>query len=193
MGQHKDMALRQTIISEYRQGVTYTEISVRYGVSFNTVRTLCRRFKSQGEPGLVPRYANCGRRVKPQDELAFRFVRLIKHCHPLWGVAYIIERIKQGYPSLPLQSERHYQRRLDQSKGKVPKPKLPPKDRVDSARIPHQTWQVDAKECLVLPDGTEACYLNVTDEKTAAVLKAKVFPLGEDMQGTYSPNPEIFD
>ncbi len=64
---------------------------------------------------------------------------------------------------------------------------------MDSARIPHQTWQVDAKECLVLPDGTEACYLNVTDEKTAAVLKAKVFPLGEDMQGTYSPNPEIFD
>jgi hypothetical protein len=40
----------------------------------------------------------------------------------------------------------------------------------------HNIWQVDAKENLVLKDGSEACYLTITDEKSGAWLAAPLFP-----------------
>lgn len=168
--------MRQAIALAHGQGRTYTELSEAYGVSFQTVQTICRRFEAEGERGLAPRYANCGRQVKEEHELSFRLVRLLKSLHPSWGIAYILGRIRRDYPQLPLQSERHYQRRTRLLGGKLPKAQVPRSPPATAARVPHETWQIDAKECLQLADGSVACYLNVTDEKTAAVLAAKVFP-----------------
>ena len=33
---------------------------------------------------------------------------------------------------------------------------------------PHNIWEVDAKERFTLEDGSPACYLTITDEKTGA-------------------------
>src|SRR5205807_2244420 len=44
------------------------------------------------------------------------------------------------------------------------------------ASAPHETWQVDAAEDILLGDGTRACWLRVADEFTGAVLGTAVFP-----------------
>ncbi|HQE50375.1 MAG TPA: helix-turn-helix domain-containing protein [Fervidobacterium sp.] len=181
MGQAKEISIRQKIALAHKQGRSYTELANEYGINFNTVRTICLRYEAEGERGLVPRYGNCGRSIKDDDELAFRFVRLVKSLHPLWGISYILGRIRQDYPNLQLQSLRHYQRRVQSKTGKIPKAQVPRITPADTARVAHETWQIDAKECIELGDGSGACYLNISDEKTAAVLKAKVFPPGQDM------------
>ena len=51
---------------------------------------------------------------------------------------------------------------------------------IGKSRAVHNIWQVDAKENLVLADGTAACYLTMVDEKSGAWLAAPVFPPQED-------------
>ena len=184
MGQAKDVLLRQQITLDSKLGDSYSSLAVRYGLSYNTVRTICIRYKELGEAGLIPRYANCGRQVAEESERTFRLVRLLKHLHPNWGVGYILVRLRRDYPELPLQSERQYQRRLATGSNRLPKAQLPPSPVVDRCRLPHDTWQIDAKERIGMADGKERCFLNITDEKTASLLKAKGFPPGADLSSS---------
>lgn len=181
MAQAKDVLLRQKIATEHQNGASYNRLAQRYGVSYNTVRTICIRYKELGEAGLVPRYSNCGRPVVDGAERSFRLVRLLKHLHTTWGIGYILVRIQLDYPHLALQSERHYQRRLADGKSTLPKPQLPSSAPADRSRLAHDTWQIDAKERIGMADGQERCFLNITDEKTAAILKAKGFSPRTDL------------
>lgn len=176
MAQAKDVLLRQKIASDRKLGESYTSLAHRYAVSYNTVRTICRRYEEFGDQGLIPRYSNCGLRVSHGVERSFRLVRLLKHLHPEWGVAYILVRLSQDFPALALQSDRQYQRRLAIGGGRLPKPQLPRLPTAEHSRLPHDTWQIDAKERIKTLDGQEHCFLNITDEKTASLLKAKAFP-----------------
>lgn len=178
MAQAKDVLLRKQIAFDHKLGDTYSSLAQRYAVSYNTVRSICRRYEEFGEPGLLPRYSDCGRHVSSLAERSFRLVRLLKHLHPGWGVAYILVRIGRDYPGLTLQSERHYQRRLANGGGTLPKPQLPSAPPAERSRLPHDTWQIDAKERIGTANGQERCFLNITDDKTAGLLKAKCFPLG---------------
>lgn len=174
--QAKDAELRLKIVRGKQKGLTYAELSRRFGVNYHTVRTLWLRYEAQGEVGLRPNYSQCGRRIDPTFERTFRLVRLVKQMHPLWGIAYIVARIGEQYPDLALQSVRHYQRRLKQSSGKLPKVTLPKKPDRNRPRQAHDEWEIDAKERLKLTSGQAACFLNITDAKTNAILKAKAFP-----------------
>lgn len=181
MGQAKDITLRHKIVSDHQQGASYTALSQHYGVNYNTVRSICQRYQASGEAGLVPRYSNCGRPIADEAERAFRLVRLLKHLHPTWGVGYILARLQRDYPNIRLQSARQYQRRLANGTNALPKPKLPSPPPTELSRLPHDTWQIDAKERIGMAQGQERCFLNITDEKTAAVLKAKAFPPRADL------------
>ncbi len=183
MAQAKDITLRHKIVADHQQGDSYMSLSERYGINYNTVRTICLRHKELGEAGLVPRYSNCGRPVVDGAERVFRLVRLLKHLHPTWGVGYILARLREAFPQLSLQSERHYQRRLANGAKALPRTELPPPAPAERSRLPHDTWQIDAKERIGMADGQERCFLNITDEKTGAVLKAKGFPPRADLPG----------
>jgi len=183
MAQAKDVLLRQKIVADYQKGSSYISLSHRYGMSYNTVRTICIRYNELGEAGLISRYSNCGRLQVAGAERSFRLVRLLKHLHPTWGIGYILVRIQLAYPYLVLQSERHYQRRLSDGKSALPKPQLPSPAPIDRSRLAHDTWQIDAKERIEMADGQERCFLNITDEKTAALLKTMGFPPGADLPG----------
>lgn len=185
MSQAKDVLLRQRILADHQKGATYSSLARHYAMSYNTVRTICRRYKELGEAGLVPRYSNCGRAVVAGAARSFRLVRLLKHLHPTWGIGYILVRIGLDYPHLVLQSERHYQRRLSEGKSSLPKPQLPSPTPIDRSRLAHDTWQIDAKERIGMADGQQRCFLNITDEKTAALLKTKGFPPGADLSGIH--------
>ena len=50
--------------------------------------------------------------------------------------------------------------------------------------MPHNIWQVDAKENLRLADSSEACYLTITDEHSGAGLEGLVFPPEAHLPGT---------
>ncbi len=159
--------------------MSYTALCERFGVNYGTVRNICRAYETKGESGLVPDYSACGRRADVRFERGYRLVRLVKHFHPDWGVAYITTRIRERFPELALLSDRQYQRRLkaDMPKVALPAPKLP-RQSPQKPKLPHDEWQLDAKERMVLEDGSEGCYLNCTDTKSHAMLKGKAFPPG---------------
>lgn len=207
MGQPIAPSLRLEIVkSRQDEKLSYRDLAARFKVNYHTARNLCLSYERRGEAALVPGYSNCGRRVKPEAEKAYRLVRLISHFHPGWGVPYITTKIAANYPGLALQSERHYQRRLkkDCPKIEIPPPTIPRESLINDVRQAHDEWQIDAKEQVKLEPGgqaelepsgqaepepsgqaeleprEEACYLNITDTKSHALLKAKTFPPGVD-------------
>jgi len=105
--------------------------------------------------------------------------------HPGWGVPYIATRIRERLPGLDLLSDRQYQRRLkvDAPEIAVPPPKLPKQPPPERPQQANDEWQVDANERIGLADGSEGCYLNVTDAKSNALLRAKAFPPGAYLHG----------
>ena len=62
---------------------------------------------------------------------------------------------------------------------------------IGQAKAVHNIWQVDAKENLVLLDGSPGCYLTITDEHSGAGLAALVFPR-PDFYGLCKSWPIIF-
>jgi hypothetical protein len=168
--------VRHALIKAYKIDKNYASLSRQFNIDYHTVLTLCKRFATQGETGLLPRYHLCGKKVEQEAERNYRLVRLIKSLHASWGIGYILYLLKNKYPSLSFQSERHYQRRLSGIGFYEKKTKLPVVPHFDRARIAHETWQIDAKERFKIADGCENCYLNVTDEATGSILGAKAFP-----------------
>lgn len=187
MGQPKSLTLRYEVVKERAGGLTYGALAERHKLSYNTVKAWCDRFEVNGDLGLKPHYSTCGRKVAANHLTSFRLVRLIAHLHPEWGIPLICCKIVQDYPELPLQSVRHYQRQIRRGGKKVGKPSLPKQEEVDRARIPHEAWQIDAKERIPLKneEKTEACFLNITDEKTCALLQTKAFPPRADSSGSF--------
>lgn len=179
MGQPISSSLRLEIVTARREEkLSYRALATRFKVHYHTARNICISYAERGEAALVPDYSACGRPIKTAAEKVYRLVRLIYHFHPDWGVPYILTRIEIAYPELPLQSERTYQRRLNKDCPRVelPPPRLPRENLVNDVRQPHDEWQIDAKEQIRLKSGQNLSYLNITDTRTHALLKAKPFP-----------------
>lgn len=168
---------RERMIALYKTDMALNAISLECGVSYGSVKTLIRRYKTQGVTGIVARYGACGRKRDYNSESSYRLVRLYKRYHPQWGVSYILMKIKDKYPQLPLLCSRVYERRL-KADNQITLEKNPPLQfvyHVQGARLPHETWQIDAKERLTTLDTKAACYLTISDEKTGCALEAHVF------------------
>jgi transposase len=170
---------REVVVHLHGQGVSMRQIALQEKISYDAVKRLINRYKIEGEKGLIAKYNQCGPKRSYESELSYRLVRLYKHYHPQWGVAYILMKIKGKYAQLPLCVSRVYERRL-KSENKLTLVKNPPLQfeyHVEQSRLPHDAWQVDAKELLRTLSGQTACYLTIADEKTGCFLEAKVFPL----------------
>jgi hypothetical protein len=179
MGHPTSSSLRLEIIKARQEDqLSYRSLAVRYKVSYQTARHICLCYAQQGQSALVADYSTCGRGISPAAQKAYRLVRIIAHYHPTWGVGYILTRIRIVYPDLSLQSERTYQRRLkkDCPKVDVPPAKIPRASLHNDVRQAHDEWQIDAKEQIKLVHDQRVCYLNITDTKSHALLKAKLFP-----------------
>jgi transposase len=174
MAQATTLSTRKQLIELRLSGRKHLDISSLLGISQETSKNIWKRYKQEGDLCLVPHYKNCGRPITKKEEVNFRLIRLLKHMHPEWGVKFICLRIKEKYPQLDLRGIRQYQSRL--SKNKLPKSKLPIVENDKKAKLPHDTWQIDAKERIKLLDGTEGCYITVVDEASGAILATKVFP-----------------
>jgi Helix-turn-helix domain len=168
--------IRHAIIKAYSENPNYASLSRHFNLNYQTVSSICKRYKTLGDSGILPQYYHSGRKVSFESEVNYRLIRLIKYLHPTWGIGYILHQLDTHYPHRVFQTERHYQRRLaalgsHQKKTQLPNPKF-----FDRARTAHETWQIDAKEQFSIVTGEKCCYLNITDEATGSILGAKAFP-----------------
>ena len=181
MGQALTKSLRQEIIRLYTFHESFASISTNLGVSYSTVRRLCKAYEQTGDLCLDTAYDRCGRFTSAYPAFIQRASCFLKYYHPSWGADYILVRLGLKYPKLALPSARTLQRWFA-AKG-LNKARSKSRDRSsDSQPIPrakavHQIWQLDAKEHQQTQDGQLCCYLNFTDEYSSAVLAAVVFPL----------------
>ena len=166
-------ALRRRIVEEHLAGKSLKAIAQQEQLSYSTVRLCWRRYREHGFSGLGPDYQNCGR---PQrKDLIYRAARFLKYRHRQWGAPLIRLKLSQRYPDQELPSVRTMQRWFKRAH-LIPMRKRLPKPEQAWANAPHDVWQVDAKEKIKLNDGTQACYLTITDEHSGALLASPPFP-----------------
>ncbi len=181
MGQALSKSLRQSIIASYKLNESFASISTELGVSYSTVRRLCKAYDQTGHLCLDTAYDRCGRFSSSYPAFIKRASCFLKYYHRSWGADYIIVRLSLKYPQLALPSARTLQRWFA-AKGlnkRVSKARDRSSDSqsIPTAKAVHQIWQLDAKEHQQTQDGQLCCYLNFTDEYSSAVLGAVVFPL----------------
>lgn len=166
-------ALREELVRRHLQGCPLVQIAQDLGLRYGSVRLLWRRFLRRGPDGLRCDYDRCGwaglRFPAEECEAALA----LRREHPRWGAGLI--RLQWGAEPAP--SCRTLQRWF-RAGGLTPvRRKRPPVER-RWGRVPHEVWQLDAKEQMHLADGTGTSVLAATDEASGAVLGASVFPPG---------------
>ena len=188
MSQALSIAVREQIYALQRSGVTPTLISKSLEIPIGTVKQLYRRFRVLGEAGLVPCYENCGQKTSLRyKEEKSKFLSL-KQAHPSWGAPRL--HLEQSLTAADLKGEQdglvsqeqvatpsirslnRWYRQAGLTKSRKQTGEKP----IGRSKAAHNIWEIDAKERLILEDGSPGCYLTITDEKTGAWLEAPVFP-----------------
>ena len=103
---------REVLVQLHQEGESMYQISLQMQINYESVKGLIRRYKKEGESGLIPKYSSCGGVRSYDSECSYRLVQLYKHYHAQWGVGYILMKIKEKYPQLKLCVSRTYERRL---------------------------------------------------------------------------------
>lgn len=174
MGQATSLLLRERIQEMRSQGSKLESISQQLGVPYGTVKHLCRRFRTLGAAGLAPAYVHCGRKASV-SAVAYKEQALEQRTlHPRWGAPRIHVEMQQADGKPPC--IRTLQKWFRQAGAYRPRHRGA-EAAIGRALAVHNIWEVDAKEQLVLGDGTPGCYLTMGDEKSGGWLEAPVFPL----------------
>lgn len=176
MGLATNQPLRQQIVILRQNGQSYTQIGQDLGLHYNTVRQIYRRYEAEGQAGLKPRYAKCGKTGVCSSHLYYRASLWLKRRHPKWGAPLILLLLEERYGRDQAPSVRTLQRWFRAAGLNVPRQKHNA-PHIGRSQAVHNIWQVDAKEQLQLEDGQPFCYLTVVDEKSGAWLEAPIFPL----------------
>ena len=176
MPQATSMAIRQSVIAQYKKGQSISQLAKNFKLSRRTIHNLVKRYQSHGEQGLKPLYSNCGK-VRPDcNEFIFRAIRCMKTWHPGWGAEKIRAELLLLRPHLQLPSIRTMYRWFAWNEQNKVRTKLPKEPRQWAKEL-HEGWQIDAKEEMLIADGTKQCWLNITDEKSGTVIDPPVFSL----------------
>lgn len=176
MGKPLSIAKRQSILACHKAGATVSSLSQTFRVSRTTIYTLLNRIKSQGSDGLLPNYTNCGKSRPGPEEFVFRAVRCLRTWHPSWGAEKIRAEMQRMRPELKIPHYRtlhrwfHWNAQIEVSLNSSL-----PKSKPTDAKTLHEGWQIDAKEEMLIGDGTRNCWLNITDEYSGTVINPPVF------------------
>jgi hypothetical protein len=161
----------------WQQHDTPVDIVRRFRISLRCAQRLLDRFARDGEAGLMPHYARCGQQ-QPQATPATVVARCcqLRRDYPHWGAEMIrLELQAQGENPPTAHTIRRYLRDAGLQPapvGRRVRPRLPV---VPRAERPHQGWQMDASEEIVLQTGQRVCWLRVVDECSGAFLQTIVF------------------
>lgn len=168
--------IRQKIVDQRQQGDTIAKIAASLDLSYWSVRTIVRRYRDQGDAGIVPNYQNCGASTPRHSQHVYRASLWLKRRHPNWGAGLILVMLKERWPTQTMPSERTVQRWFKQQglSRSVPR-RLAPRKR-EGARFVHEVWQLDATSHQRLADGSGVSWLSLVEEVSGAHLFSQVFP-----------------
>ncbi len=173
MGRATEKGLRDQFISLKQQGHSLSQISEQLHLPKGTVNKLSSRYKREGH--LEVGYSRCGPQGVRSEPFYLRTSLWLKRLHGEWGAALIRLKLVERYGAEQVPSARTMQRWFRSNQLSKPR-QAQNQPTIGQAKAVHNIWQVDAKEHLTLKDGSEACYLTITDEHSGAGLAALVFP-----------------
>jgi Helix-turn-helix domain len=167
--------VRLAMFRLWQQGRAPAQIAEALDLSPISVRRLIRRFRGRGSDGIAPDYRP-PRTASPSDsDFAMAAIRLRRE-HPTWGAGLIRVQLLEN-PSLgPAPSVRTLQRWFGQADLVTAPAGRRPRADPSRAVVPHQTWQMDAKELIKLRSNEQVSWLRLVDECSGAALWTAVFP-----------------
>jgi hypothetical protein len=168
--------VRQTILRRSQQGQSASAIAEELGLPARTVRHLIGRL-SQGPEALAPSYRTRPAPPHPllHDALDYRTA------HPSWGAQLIRLHLLRDQAQLrsPADFEVPTARTLQRwfaAAGLGPaQPGRKGQPRRARASQPHQVWQMDAADQVLLGSGRKVSWLRLVDECSGAFLLTEVF------------------
>jgi len=175
------MATRLSIIEHHQKGENISSLSRKFKINRGTIRELIKRHKEEGAEGLRPKYEFCGKKRPDEEDFIFRAVRCFRAWHPGWGAEKIRCELRLRDKNIKLPSVRtmnrwfHWNNQISVSL----KSTLPISEN-KKAKALHEVWQIDAKEEMVLIDGSKNCWLNIVDEFSGMVIQPSVFSQKEN-------------
>jgi IS30 family transposase len=168
--------IRQQIIEQRQQGASIAQIAQALERSYWSIRTIVRRYRDQGEPGLVPQYQNCGVKGIRFSKRVYRGALWLKRHHPSWGGGVIRVLLQERWSEQAMPSERTLQRWFKQNGLSQQRARgIVSADRTTASTV-HQVWQLDATSHQRLADGSGASWITLVDEASGAHLASVAFP-----------------
>ena len=166
---------RRQIVVEKGLGKSLQQISIDLQISYSTVKRVWQRYQNEGKKGLISKYANCGPK-RPKYYRVYRFSMMLKRKYPNWGAPYIQTILAKRYPKLSMPSIRTMQLWFKKHRLTQPRIEQPSTTEGSVVEAEHDCWQIDAKENIILPDGSKNCYLTTVDVQSGIALEVPVFP-----------------
>lgn len=166
--------VRQAIFQRWQKGESVPKLAEELDLRERTVRHLVRRFAARGRSALSPDYACCATKAVATDSALFHKAVQMRLQHPTWGAGLIRVLLQEELGAC--NSERTLQRWFRRT-GLSPAPagRRPANDDY-RARRPHEVWQMDAAERILLGSGQRVSWLRLVDECSGAVLQTTIFP-----------------
>jgi transposase len=168
--------VRQAILQRWRKGESVPKLAEALDLCERTVRHLVRRFAARGQSGLSPDYARCATKTLATSSSLFHQAVHMRQQHPTWGAGLIRVLLQEELGAC--RSERTLQRWFQRTAlSPAPVGRRPSSDAY-RARRPHEVWQMDAAERILLGHGQQVSWLRLVDECSGAVLQTTIFPPG---------------
>lgn len=168
--------VRQAIFQRWQKGAAVSQLAEELGLCERTVRHLVRRFSARGKSALPPDYVRCATKTAATAKSLFHQAVQMRQQHPTWGAGLIRVLLQEELQACP--SERTLQRWFRRAAlGPAPAGRRPASDEY-RARRPHEVWQMDAAERMLLASGERVSWLRLVDECSGAVVQTTIFPPG---------------
>ena len=166
--------LRRQIVDQHQAGLSLKEISDKLNLSYNTVRKIWSHWRRYDK--LTPNYEQAKQKGTRRYKEVYADAIDMKQRHPRWGAQLIRLELEKQYPDAELPAVRTLQTWFKQAGvNRSAKVKRERSSYVNRGCEVHEVWAVDAKEQMKLSDGSDACWLTVTDEASGSILNCETF------------------
>jgi transposase len=139
--------VRRAMFRLWQQGQATRQIATSLDLPASTVRRLLRRFRRSGLEGIPTAYHHPVAGATGPSEMMEAALGMRQE-HFTWGAGLIRVQLLREAPGQPVPSERTLQRWFARA-GLSPTPAgRPPRASLARATVPHETWQMNAKEYI---------------------------------------------
>ena len=168
------LPIRKEIIERRSRGETLRHISREMDLSYDSVRAIWRHWKTHDK--LAPNYDACRQPGPRKPRAVVERALQMKREHRRWGAGLIRLLLGDEFEEHDVPSERSLQRWFRQAElGRAPNLQHRSPYVKRGQRV-HEVWAVDAKEKIMLGDGSQVSWLTISDEASGAILHAAGFP-----------------